>query len=129
MSEDQTLTTKQRKAIEGLLLTGNVAGAAEYAHCTRDSIYRWNKQPAFAQALREAEAAAVDAVSRRLIRLAETAADTLDAAMSGEATPPAVRVRSASVVLGALLRVRELATLEARLSQLEAAAGLSEDSL
>jgi hypothetical protein len=126
MSEDRTLSTKQRRAIEGLLLTGNVAGAAVHAGCTRDSIYRWSKQPAFSQALRDAEAAAVDAVSRRLIRLADTAADTLDAAMTGEATAPAVRVRSASVVLAALLRVRELATLESRLAQLEAAAGLAE---
>lgn len=129
MSEDQTLTSKQRKAIEGLLLTGNVAGAAEHARCTRDSIYRWTKQPAFTQALREAESAAMDAVSRRLLRLAETAADTLDEAMTGGATPPAVRVRGASVVLGALLRVCELATLESRLAELEAAAGLVEDPL
>lgn len=121
MSEDQTLTTKQRRAIEGLLLAGNVAGAAEHAGCTRDSIYRWMKQPAFAQVLCEAEATAVDAVSRRLIRLADTAADTLDAAMTDAATPPAVRVRAASAVLGHVLQIRELATVEARLTELEAA--------
>jgi hypothetical protein len=129
MSEDRTLTTKQRRAIEGLLLTGSVAGAAGHAGCTRDSIYRWAKQPVFAQELREAEAAAVEAVSRRLLRLADTAADALDAAMTGDASPPAVRVRGAAVVLGALLRIRELCTLESRLLQLEAAVGLAEDPL
>ena len=68
---DQTLSPKQRKAVHGLVLTGSVAGAAEYAGCCRDSIHRWTRQPAFAHALHEAEADALDAVSRRLLRLAE----------------------------------------------------------
>src|SRR4051794_5901183 len=96
MSQIRTLSPKQHKAIEALLLTGSVALAAEQAHCTRDSIYRWSKQPEFARALREAEAEALEAVSRRLLRLAFTAVDTLDTAMTDEASPAANRVRGAS---------------------------------
>jgi hypothetical protein len=127
MRQNRTLSAKQRRALDGLLAAGTVAGAAQRAGCSRDSVYRWLRDdPAFVQALRKAEAAATEAVSRRLLRLADTAADTLDEAMTSTASPPAVRVRSASVVLSALLRIRELATLETRLTQLEASAGLSE---
>ena len=50
MSENQTLTTKQRKALEALLLTGEPTAAATAAGVHRDTIYRWLKQPVFRDA-------------------------------------------------------------------------------
>lgn len=121
MRQNRTLSSKQRRAIEGLLTTGTVAGAAQHAGCSRDSVYRWLKDDLpFIDTLNRAEAEAVAAIARRLVAVGPTAVSTLDAAMSDEATTPAVRVRAASAVLGHVLRLRELAVVEARLLALEA---------
>ncbi len=50
------LTPKQRRAVETLLATGEVAAAAREAGVSRDTLHRWLKQPLFGQAVREAEA-------------------------------------------------------------------------
>src|SRR5436190_1559367 len=58
------LTPKQRKAVEALLTTGEVSGAAEAAGVSRDTVYRWLKAPAFLAAVREAEARGLRALER-----------------------------------------------------------------
>lgn len=123
---DPKLTPKQRKAVEALLVTGDVTSAAREAGVSRESVYRWLKQPLFLEAVRDAEARALDELSRLLVRLGRTAATTLEEAMSAESTPVATRVRAADVVLGRLLQLRELATLETRVAELERAAGLQD---
>lgn len=124
MPEDQTLSTKQRKALEALLQTGEVSHAATTAGVSRDTIYRWMKQPTFAAAVRHAEAQAIDEVSRVLIRLSRSAVGTLAAAMADREGPIGPRVRAADITLNRLLQVRELAVLEERVATLEATAGI-----
>jgi len=129
MSENRTLsalTPKQRKAVEALLTTGDASAAAQAAGIARDTLYRWLRQPAFREAVRAAEAQALDDLSRMLVRLGRMAAGTLAKAMSDAATPVATKVRAADATLGRLLTVRELATLEARVAELERAAGIEE---
>jgi len=128
MSEDQTLSGKQRKALEALLHTGEVSHAATAAGVSRDTVYRWMKQPGFASAVREAEARALDEVSRVLIRLSRAAVGTLAGAMADREAPLGARVRAADITLNRLLQVRELATIEERLAALEAAASIEERS-
>lgn len=120
----QELTGKQKRAVEALLATGEVAAAAKDAGVHRDTLHRWLKQPLFVQAVRETEARALDDLSRLLVRLSRTAAATLAKAMNDPAVPAATRVRSADIVLGRLLQLRELATLETRVMELERLAGL-----
>ena len=122
------LSPKQRRAVEALLSTGEVAAAAREAGINRASLHRWLKEPAFLQAVREAEAAALDELSRLLVRLGRTAAATLAKAMSDPAVPWATRVRAADASLSRLLQLRELATLEARVTELERLSGLEEPS-
>jgi len=122
------LSPKQRRAVEALLSTGEVAAAAREAGINRASLHRWLKEPAFLQAVREAEAAALDELSRLLVRLGRTAAATLAKAMSDPAVPWATRVRAADASLSRLLQLRELATLEARVTELERLSGLEEAS-
>ncbi len=127
MSEDRTpaaLSPKQRRAVEALLATGEAAAAAREAGVARDTLYRWLKQPAFLAEVRKAEAAALDELSRLLVRLGRTAAATLAKAMSDPAAPYPTRVRAADAALSRLLQLRELAQLEARVQALEEAAGL-----
>lgn len=128
MSTDQTLTAKQRKALEALLLTGEVSGAASAANVTRDTIYRWMKQPVFDAAIREAESRALDELSRVLIRLSRSAVGTLAAAMADKQAPISPRLRAAEITLNRLLQLRELAVLEARITALEAASGIENGS-
>ena len=121
---DPELPPKQRKAIESLLLTGDVATAAESAGVTRNTLYRWLQQPGFRTALRHAEADAIDEVSRVLIRLSKSAVGTLAQAMAERDSPIGPRLRAADITLSRLLQVRELAVLEDRLTALETAAGI-----
>ena len=122
----ERLTPKQRKAVEALLTTGDVAAAAHEVGISKATLYRWLKEPAFHQAVRQAEARALDDLSRLLVRLGRTAVATLAKAMSDPATPASSRIRAADAALSRLLQLRELATLEARITALEDAAGIGE---
>ncbi len=118
-----TLSTRQQQAIAAIVATGDVTVAAQSVGVNRATLYRWLKQPQFVQAVHAAEADAVEDLSRMLVRLGRTAVATLAKAMNDPATPPATRVRAADATLSKLLQLRELATLEQRVSALEASAG------
>ncbi len=118
----ENLTPKQHKAVTALLTTPDLAAAATAASVSRETVYRWMREPAFQSAIREAEAAALAAVSRSLVRLAQRATATLEEAMSDTTAPLSVRLRAADAVLGRLLQLRELVTLETRVAELEARA-------
>lgn len=118
------LSPRQRRAVEALMTTGEVHAASQAVGVSRQTIYRWMGESTFRAAMRASEAQALDDLSRSLVHLGRTAADTLASAMSDPATPPATRVRAADAVLGRLLQLRELATLEARVEELERAAAL-----
>jgi hypothetical protein len=124
----QQLSPKQRKAVEALLTTGEVKAAAVEAGIHRYTLHRWLKEPVFLDAVRQAEAAALDELSRSLVGLGRTAVATIANAMSDPVTPVATRVRAADVALGRLLQLRELAQLEARVQALEQTAGLEADA-
>jgi hypothetical protein len=124
MSENRTLSTKQRKALEALLHSGDASHAAAEAGIARDTLYRWLRQPLFVAVLREAEAQAIDEISRVLIRLSKSAVGTLAQAMAEREGAIGPRIRAADITLSRLLQVRELAVLEDRLTALEQAAGI-----
>ncbi len=120
----QHLTGRHLKAIDALLAVGDVALAAQEAGINKATLYRWLQEPVFVAAVRQAEAKAIDDLSRMLVRLSRTATATLAKAMTDSATPMATRVRAADVTLNRLLQLRELATLEARVTELERSVGL-----
>jgi len=123
---NQQLTPRQRLAVETLLTTGDVPAAAAAVGVDKATLYRWMQRAHFLAAVREAEAAALDGLSRTLVRLGRTAAGTLETAMGDPKAPYPTRVRAADAVLGRLLQLRELATLEARVAELERSVGLGE---
>lgn len=116
----ENLTAKQQRAVRALLTAPDVSAAAKDAGVSRETVYKWMQVPTFTTALHAAEADALAAVSRRLVRLADTAATTLETAMSDATTPAATRVRAADAVLSRLLQLRELIDLEGRVRELEA---------
>ena len=109
--------------MEALLTTGEVAAAAQAAGVSRATLHRWLAEPAFLAAVRAAEARALDDLSRLLVRLGRTSTATLARAMNDGSAPWATRVRAADAALARLLQLRELATLEARVAELERLAG------
>ncbi len=121
------LSAKQRKAVDALLTTGDVQAAAQQVGISRDTLYRWMKQPRFMETVHAAEAQAIDDLARILVRLGRTASGALAKAMNDVATPMTTRMRAADIVLSRLLQLRELATLEVRVVELERAAGLRQD--
>ena len=118
----QNLTLKQRKAVAALLTEPNATAAAKAAGISRDTLYRWLADASFQTALRDAEAGAIAAVSRSLVRLAERAAATLDRAMTDPAAASSTKVRAADVILARMLQLREGAVLEERVRELERSA-------
>ncbi len=114
------LTPRQHKAVEALLLTGEVSQAAQAARVSRDTLYRWLRSPEFQAAVNEAEGRALQTLAGRLVGLAEQAAVTLQDVMSDPKAPPGARVMAAGKVLDALLKLRELVTLEERITRMEA---------
>lgn len=116
---EKKLKPNQRKAIETLLTSGSATEAAENAGVSRNTLYRWMQEPDFQAALAEAEAAALDSLSTRLVGLADQAAGALDDVFNNDKAGIGHRLRAADIVLSNLLRLRELVTIEARLSELE----------
>jgi len=113
------VTSKQRRAIEALVTTGQVTDAADAAQVARRTVYRWLRQDAFRAALDEAEAEAVAELSRALLALGRDAVDTIGETMRDPEVSPTVRVRAADIVFGRMVRLRELTELENRVQALE----------
>ena len=117
-TEKKVVTPAQRKAIETMLTSGNMVQAADAAGVNRSTIYRWMADDVFVAALREAEAEAVQGLSRSLAGLGESAAQALRDALA-PSNKITVRLRAAEIVTDRLLKLRELVDIEARLKALE----------
>lgn len=115
------LTTQQVKAIDALLTERDTRAAAKASGTAERTLRRWMNDPAFALALRDAEASALDQTTRRLLGLHTSATDVLQSLMEDTAIAPAIRLRAATSALELLLKIRELRNVEGRLLALEAA--------
>jgi phage terminase small subunit len=114
------LTPRQRRTIESLLTCADVTEAARQAKVSRDTVYRWLKQDAFRSALDQAVQESMAALSRNLVALGDKARKALADALDGDSpTQAGTRVRAADIVLSRLLQLRELVSLEERVSRLE----------
>lgn len=121
MSKTGVLSTKQKRAIACLLTEKSVVAAAVRAGVAENTLFGWLTQDAFRAALTEAEGQAIDASVRQLVGIASGAIDVLNTTMMDPKATASARVRAAQSVLDSLLKLRELRTLEERISRLEAA--------
>ena len=119
MNDDLTLNAKQRAAIVALLTTGDVTKAATAAGVSRESLYRWLRDPRFKAELRQAEGDAMRGLARRLAGLGDLAADSLSDALD-PGQPIGIRLRAADLVLTRGPALFELVNLVDRLERLEA---------
>lgn len=119
------LSAKQTAVIAALLDSRTVADASEKTGTPARTIYRWLQSDTdFQQALQTAETGMIDEAVRRLLGMQQTALSALQFVMSSRDTPPSARVAAARTVLDAVLKLRELRTVEERLTALEQAQGV-----
>jgi len=121
----EKLSGKQEAAILAMLSTRNGEEAARTAGVTPRTLYRWQKEPRFQTALRQAKLAAFSQTTGRLHQLSSTAVSILGKVMVDPATPPATKVRAADSILNHTIKAIETENLEARLSELERTAEAS----
>jgi hypothetical protein len=121
IDETGGLTGPQLAALEALLAGMTTPEAAKAAGVGRNTVWRWQQDPTFAKALRDAEAVQLGEVARALGAAGSGAVATLVLLKDDAELPAAVRVRAASELLGKLMPLRELVTLETRIAALEAA--------
>lgn len=121
VSESKKLTPKQEQAIRALLTSKNVGEAAVAAGVSERTLYRWLTDPAFRAALSVAEGDLLDAATRRLLTLQDDAIGAFEDVLTGgpDVTDTA-RLRAAQAVLDYLLKLREMRSVEERLTALEA---------
>jgi hypothetical protein len=115
------LTLKRRRGIAALLTSKDITEAAKIANVSRDTIYRWLRDPVFNTALNEATKSSLENLSRRMLVLGDKAADTLEDALTYDIKAPAARVQAARAIVSAIPQLRELANLEDRITELEKA--------
>ena len=113
----ETLTPKQRVAVRALVSTGDVKAAAQEAGVNRSTLYKWQAEPVFVDALHAAESEALQAFSTALVGMGHLAAAALRDGLEHEDIR--VRLRAADIFTGRLLQLRELVTLEERVKALE----------
>jgi hypothetical protein len=113
---------KKEEAIIALLAQRGVDEAARAVKVTPRTLYRWLKEPAFAQALREARRATFSQCVARLQQAAPAAVTTLLKTLVDPAAPASVRVRAAECIMSHSTKAIELEDIEGRLADLERAA-------
>jgi len=114
------LTTAQRKALDALAYGATKEQAATIAGRTERTVNRWiHDDPEFTDALKVITDDAVSDASRRLASLLDNALDVLLLILNGPDAPDHVRLRAVDMVIGNLIKLRELGDLEERIAALE----------
>lgn len=114
-----TLTTKQQRALASLVAAKSIGEAAANAGISERTLTRWLADPAFRAALSLVESELIDSAVRHLLGLQGTAIAVLEDILTNPDVPASVKLRAATSTLDILLRLREMASLERRLTALE----------
>jgi transposase-like protein len=118
----EKLGRKKEAAVLALLSSRNVEEAARAAGVTARTLYRWQKEPEFDAAYREARRAAVSQANARLQQASGAAATTILKLMVDSTVPASVRIRASECVLNHANKTIEIEDIEVRVAALEEAA-------
>jgi len=110
---------KMEGAVAALLTHRNVDEAAQSIGVSSKTLLRWQKEPEFQAAYREARRSAFTQSLARLQQGATAAATTLLRTMIDGNVPASVRLRAAECVMNHATRAMELEDIEARVTELE----------
>lgn len=119
MMKNVTLTARQTKAIELLLIGTSIKEVANTVNVSRGTVYRWLDQPNFQSTINKEKNQVVERLSLALASLGQKAVKTLEEALDDSTAGTSVRVRAADVVINRILSIREIVDFEDRLTKLE----------
>jgi hypothetical protein len=114
---------KKEEAIAALLTARNIEEAAKSVGIAPNTLLNWMKVPEFQAAYREARRTAYSQAVAKLQQGTTAAATTLLKVMLDQSTPASVKVRAAECVMTHSAKAIEIEDIEARVSELERAAG------
>jgi phage terminase small subunit len=122
MSQNATatdkLTRRQKQGVQALLTARTVVEAAAAIGARRRTLQRWLKQPAFKQALQEAQAELLTQASRQMQAELSEAVATLVSLMD-ESNVASVRLRASEALLTRALLYVDAVELQQRITVLE----------
>lgn len=102
-----------------LLSNPTMRDAAKACKLSETTLYRYLRESAFAERVREARRGLMDNLQTRLQAKAETAAKILGDIMEDEGKPASVRVAAARIIIEAAQKAHEQAELAVRLKAIE----------
>jgi phage terminase small subunit len=112
------LTPKPKRFAVDLVQARTLKEAAERTGISLSTAKRYKADPLVQRYVAELSHELLDTLAMRLRQLGARAADVLEQAMAeGDSRP--VKLRAADTILGRLLQVTELVTLEEQVSELE----------
>ena len=117
----EKLGSKQEAAILALLSSRNLDEAARSVGITPRTLYRWQNEPEFEIAYREARKAAYRQAVARLQQGTSAAATTLLKTLIDPGAPASVKVRAAEAIFNHAAKAIEIEDIEARVAALERA--------
>jgi hypothetical protein len=120
MTQNNTITPKQQRAILSLLTNPTQLKACAEAKVSRATLRRWLADPIFNRALIEAEGQALTDTTRILLTGKDTALSVLGKLMT-EAASDNVRRLAADDWMALMYKSYEMQTIEIRVAALEAA--------
>jgi hypothetical protein len=112
-------SAKMDEAVAALLTHRNQEEAARAVGISVATLLRWQKDPEFQKAYREARRAAFNQSIARLQQGTSAAATTLIKLLIEPGTPPAVRARVADSIFNHAAKAIEIEDIEARVAELE----------
>ena len=110
---------ERSRAIIALMECGTVSGAAEALGVSRQTLWRWSKEPAFQAQLLEAKREANSAGLARLQNNLAGAVQTLEEIMRDPQLFAGARVHAAKAVLYGSIKAREIEDMEVRIKAVE----------
>ena len=118
----QKLTRNQTRAIKALMQYPTVDQVAAEIGVNPRTIHRWLDNPDFRRELASSEGASLDRVTRRLLMLSDKAINAIEDIIDDPGQKGASNKRLASqAILDQVVKLRELRSVEQRISDLEAA--------
>lgn len=119
-NSENSITTKQQKAVAALLSERTIGEAAKRAGVGERTLYTWLADPAFRVALKSAEKNVLDDVTRRLTAGQRLALDTLEKLIQS-ARHENTRLNACVQWLNLFVKYRDMQDIDQRLTALEAA--------
>ena len=113
------LSIRQMRGVEAVIKCGGLAQAAREAGIPLATLKRWNREPAFRQAVLDTQEAARGTAARYLAAHCLAAAECLVKALTAADSTPQSRIRAAIGILEQARQWCEIEEIEKRLAELE----------